>query len=85
MNLLDYQNGRSLCAMFDAVKPGEAIMGQWNEWVVRTNLADFKRKLEIETNPDKRRILQELLRNEEAKRLDLEGDEVARDGSQRSR
>ena len=71
-------------ALCRIVKAGEAVMGQWNDWVVRTNLADFKRKLEIETNPDKRRVLQELLRKEETKLLDLSDEQVAESGSQRS-
>lgn len=50
-------------------------MGQWNEWIVQTNIADFKRKLDIESNPEKRRILRELLRNEEAKLFDYLRDE----------
>jgi hypothetical protein len=38
-----------------------------NQWVVRTNIADFKRKLAEEADPARRRVLEELLAKEEAK------------------
>lgn len=44
-------------------------MGQsneWDQWIVQANITDFKRKLEAESDPDKRRIL-ELIGKEEAK------------------
>jgi len=42
-------------------------MYQSNQWVVRANMTDCKRKLETESDPDKHRILQELIDKEEAK------------------
>ena len=42
-------------------------MNQSDEWVTRTNISDFRRKLETETNADKRRVIAELLEKEEAK------------------
>lgn len=37
------------------------------EWVTLKNIEDFKRKLAEEKDPNKRRILEELLAKEEAK------------------
>lgn len=41
-----------------------------NQWVIKTNIADFKRKLAEETDPARRRVLEELLAKEEAKLRD---------------
>ncbi len=38
------------------------------EWVTETNIKDFARKISEERDPEKRRILQELLEREKAKR-----------------
>ncbi len=38
-----------------------------NLWVVRTNISDFRRQLETETDADKRRVLEDLLEKERAK------------------
>jgi hypothetical protein len=50
-------------------------MSQSNQWVVRTNIFDFKRKLSEERDPQKRRILEMLIAQEEAK---LDKDEASR-------
>jgi len=44
---------------------GEAHM---TEWVTLKNIQDFKRKIAEEKDPEKRRILEELLAKEQAKR-----------------
>ena len=38
------------------------------EWVTETNIKDFTRKISEEKDPEKRRILEELLDKEKAKR-----------------
>jgi len=40
-------------------------------WVTNTNIRDFKEKIGRETDPEKRRILEKLLAQEEQKRRDL--------------
>ena len=40
-----------------------------NEFVHRENLKDFRRRLEAETDPDKRKLLEQLLDEETANRL----------------
>lgn len=42
-------------------------MSPSNQWVIKTNIADFARKLAEERDPAKRRVLEELLAKEEAK------------------
>jgi len=42
-------------------------MSQSNQWVVTTNIGDFKRKLSQERDPEKRRIPEMLIAQEEAK------------------
>ena len=41
------------------------------QWVTDQNIADFKEKLARETDPEKRRILADLLAREEARRRQL--------------
>jgi hypothetical protein len=38
------------------------------DWVTETNIREFRAKIERETDPEKRRILKELLAKEEGKR-----------------
>ena len=40
-----------------------------SEFVHRENLKDFRRRLEAETDPDKRKLLEQLLHEEAANRL----------------
>jgi hypothetical protein len=42
-------------------------MSRSNQWVITTNINDFKDKLRAETDPDKRRVLERLLATEEEK------------------
>ena len=39
-----------------------------SEWVIEKNIEDFTRKIATEKDPEKRRILEELLAKEQAKR-----------------
>jgi hypothetical protein len=43
-----------------------------NDWVMETNISDFQRKITEETDPTKRRILEELLAREKMKRLHMD-------------
>jgi hypothetical protein len=46
------------------------IMPTPHEWFVHTeNLRDFQRKLESETDPDRRRVLQKLIAEERSRKL----------------
>lgn len=46
-----------------------------NRWVVLKNIADFQEKIRAEKDPERRRVLQELLlqEHEKLRQRDLEG------------
>ncbi|HKT17383.1 MAG TPA: hypothetical protein VJR47_05025 [Stellaceae bacterium] len=49
-----------------------------NRWIAAKNVDDFRRKLANEKDPDRRRILAELLASEEQKLREPDTDEEAR-------
>ena len=45
------------------------MLDRHNEFVRQENLRDFRRKLEAETDPEKRKLLEQLLSEEKEKRM----------------